>query len=60
MPPRPARPHPPARPEQELLPGNPHVTTIRDTESVQALAARLPACRRVVVVGNGGIALELM
>ena len=36
------------------------VLTIRDTDSVQRLAQRLQAARRVVVVGNGGIALELM
>lgn len=37
-----------------------HVLTIRDTDSVARLAARLRHSRRVVVVGNGGIALELM
>lgn len=36
------------------------VLTIRDTDSVQRLAARLRGARRVAVVGNGGIALELM
>ena len=36
------------------------VLTIRDTDSVARLAARLERSRRVVVVGNGGIALELM
>jgi DNA-binding MurR/RpiR family transcriptional regulator len=36
------------------------VLTFRDTDSVQRLAQRLQAARRVVVVGNGGIALELM
>lgn len=36
------------------------VLTIRDTDSVQRLAARLRGARRVAVVGNGGIALELI
>jgi len=36
------------------------VLTIRDTDSVARLAQRLPSSRRVAVVGNGGIALELM
>jgi NADPH-dependent 2,4-dienoyl-CoA reductase/sulfur reductase-like enzyme len=39
---------------------SPHVLTLRDDESVQALCARLLGARRVMVVGNGGIALELM
>lgn len=48
-----------ARPKR-LAVDSPHVVTLRDTESVEALRARLPAARRVMVVGNGGIALELM
>ena len=36
------------------------VLTIRDTDSVARLAAQLRGARRVAVVGNGGIALELM
>lgn len=36
------------------------VLTIRDTDSVQRLARQLQRARRVAVVGNGGIALELM
>ncbi len=36
-----------------------HVLTLRDVDSVDALAARLVGARRVVLVGNGGIALEL-
>lgn len=45
------------------LPGlasNPAVLTLRDTDSVDALAARLCSARHVAVVGNGGIALELV
>ncbi len=37
--------------------------TLRDTDSVGRLAARRrgpPPCRRLLVVGNGGIALELV
>ncbi|KAI8475905.1 MAG: hypothetical protein J3K34DRAFT_390491 [Monoraphidium minutum] len=36
------------------------VVTLRDTESVQEFARRLVGSRRVAVVGNGGIALELI
>ncbi|KAG8438532.1 hypothetical protein GDO86_004919 [Hymenochirus boettgeri] len=40
--------------------GNPHVLGIRDTDSAQEFQRRLTGARRVVVVGNGGIALELV
>ena len=36
------------------------VITLRDTDSVGLLALRLRDARRVMVVGNGGIAMELM
>lgn len=36
------------------------VLTIRDTDSVATLNARLSTARRVLVVGNGGIALEFV
>jgi NADPH-dependent 2,4-dienoyl-CoA reductase/sulfur reductase-like enzyme len=36
------------------------VLTIRDTDSVSRLGAQLAHATRVAVVGNGGIALELM
>ena len=39
---------------------SPHVLALRDTESVEALAGRLRTARRVMLVGNGGIALELV
>jgi NADPH-dependent 2,4-dienoyl-CoA reductase/sulfur reductase-like enzyme len=39
--------------------GSPRVLALRDTDSVAALAGRLAAARRVLVAGNGGIALEL-
>ena len=39
---------------------HPHVVGIRDTESVQDLARRLETALRVLVLGNGGIALELV
>eukprot|EP00877_Chromochloris_zofingiensis_P014973 jgi/Chrzof1/972/Cz01g35100.t1 len=39
---------------------HPHVITLRDSESIQEFAARLKHCSRIVVVGNGGIALEIM
>eukprot|EP00941_MAST-03F_sp_MAST-3F-sp1_P005623 g5623.t1 len=43
-----------------LLDGHPNIIGIRDTESVFHLAKRLEKARRVMVVGNGGIALELI
>lgn len=36
------------------------VLTIRDTDSVATLNSRLASARRVLVVGNGGIALEFV
>lgn len=36
------------------------VLTLRDVESVHSLEERLKSARRVVVVGNGGIATELV
>ena len=36
------------------------VLQLRDTDDVRALAARLNTARRVLLVGNGGIALELV
>jgi len=46
------------RPAQRLAAG-PRVVVLRDRDTVAGLAARLPAARRVALVGNGGIALEL-
>jgi hypothetical protein len=45
---------------QLALRDHPHVIGIRDTQSVIALAARLSSARRVLIIGNGGIALELV
>ncbi|KAI4802799.1 hypothetical protein KUCAC02_006375 [Chaenocephalus aceratus] len=39
---------------------NPYVLGIRDTDSAQELQKRLSKAKRIVVVGNGGIALELV
>jgi hypothetical protein len=36
-----------------------HVLTLRDTDSLTQLLARLRRARRVLLLGNGGIALEL-
>ena len=50
-----------ARPK--LLPeaeGVPQVMGIRDTESVRNFKAKLEGAARVVIVGNGGIATELV
>ena len=38
---------------------HPAVRVLRDTDSVHALAAELRGARRVVIAGNGGIALGL-
>ncbi|KAK3277346.1 hypothetical protein CYMTET_14636 [Cymbomonas tetramitiformis] len=47
-----------ARPR--VVADHPLVVTLRDTESVQALGERLQGVKRILVVGNGGIALELV
>lgn len=39
---------------------NPYVLGIRDTQSVKEFQKHLSAARRIVVVGNGGIATELV
>ncbi|XP_054480738.1 pyridine nucleotide-disulfide oxidoreductase domain-containing protein 1 [Anoplopoma fimbria] len=39
---------------------NPYVLGIRDTDSAQDLQKQLSKAKRIVVVGNGGIALELV
>ena len=36
------------------------ILTLRDTDSVEKLAAHLEHARSVAVIGNGGIALELV
>ena len=40
--------------------GNPHVLGIRDTQSVQHFQEKLKDATRVMVVGNGGIATEIV
>nr|DBA30244.1 TPA: hypothetical protein GDO54_006252 [Pyxicephalus adspersus] len=47
-----------ARPKL-IVDGNPYVLGIRDTDSAKTFQSHLAKARRVVVVGNGGIALEL-
>ena len=42
------------------LTSHPNVLTLRDTESVAVLTRQLANARHVVVVGNGGIAMELV
>ena len=39
---------------------NEHVLGLRDLQSVKYFQNRLATARRVVIVGNGGIALELV
>ncbi|CAK6949771.1 pyridine nucleotide-disulfide oxidoreductase domain-containing protein 1 isoform X1 [Scomber scombrus] len=43
-----------------LTQDNPYVLGIRDTDSAQEFQKRLSSAKRIVVVGNGGIALELV
>ncbi|XP_065083477.1 pyridine nucleotide-disulfide oxidoreductase domain-containing protein 1 [Ochlerotatus camptorhynchus] len=50
-----------ARPKLiEQAKGSPHVIGIRDTESVQEFQKRVKNATRLAVVGNGGIASELV
>ena len=49
-----------ARPRQLACAAGHAVLQLRDTDDVRALAARLNTARRVLLVGNGGIALELV
>lgn len=39
---------------------HPNIISIRDLQSVADMAKRLSSARKIVVVGNGGIALELV
>ena len=48
-----------ARPKL-ISPENPNVLGIRDTESVKQFQEKLKNARRVAVIGNGGIATELV
>ncbi|XP_070709879.1 pyridine nucleotide-disulfide oxidoreductase domain-containing protein 1 isoform X2 [Pempheris klunzingeri] len=48
-----------ARPKL-LTQDNPHVLGIRDTDSAQEFQKRLSKAKRIIVIGNGGIALELV
>uniref|UniRef100_A0A7N6B6P2 Pyridine nucleotide-disulfide oxidoreductase domain-containing protein 1 n=1 Tax=Anabas testudineus TaxID=64144 RepID=A0A7N6B6P2_ANATE len=43
-----------------LTQDNPYVLGIRDTDSAQAFQKQLSKAKRIVIVGNGGIALELV
>ena len=38
----------------------PHVIWLRDTESAQQFQARIKEARRIMIVGNGGIATEMV
>ncbi|KAB5542186.1 hypothetical protein PHYPO_G00088550 [Pangasianodon hypophthalmus] len=48
-----------ARPKL-VIEENPHVLGIRDTDSAQDFQKKLSKARRMIVIGNGGIALELV
>ena len=45
---------------QLIAEGHPHVVGIRDVESVREFQSRLQHARRIMVVGNGGIATEMV
>ena len=44
----------------KLIASHPNIIGLRDLQSVEELVKRLSSARRVLVVGNGGIALELI
>ncbi len=44
----------------QMVQHNEHVIVIRDTQTVQTLQRRLASSRRMLVIGNGGIATELV
>ncbi|CDW57566.1 pyridine nucleotide disulfide oxidoreductase [Trichuris trichiura] len=44
----------------KIIADHPNVIGIRDTETVEEFGARLKNARRIVVVGNGGIATEIV
>lgn len=46
-----------ARPRRLLQ--SKHVIVLRDTDSVASLASKVKNARSIIIVGNGGIALEL-
>lgn len=46
-----------AKPRRLL--NSPHVVVLRDIDSVEELTEKLKSAKKVMVVGNGGIALEL-
>ncbi|XP_061663401.1 pyridine nucleotide-disulfide oxidoreductase domain-containing protein 1 [Syngnathoides biaculeatus] len=48
-----------ARPKL-LSPDKPYVLGLRDTDSAQEFQKRLAKAKRIIVIGNGGIALELV
>jgi pyridine nucleotide-disulfide oxidoreductase domain-containing protein 1 len=43
-----------------IVPDNPYVIGIRDTDSIEEFQKRVKSGRKLVVVGNGGIASELV
>ncbi len=46
--------------EVQAIADSPHVLVLRDRDTVDSLAQRLQHARRIAVVGNGGIAMELV
>jgi NADH dehydrogenase FAD-containing subunit len=36
------------------------VISLRDTDSVRTLSAKIESCKNILIVGNGGIALDLV
>lgn len=46
--------------EVQAIADSPNVLVLRDRDTVDSLAQSLQHARRVAVVGNGGIAMELV
>jgi pyridine nucleotide-disulfide oxidoreductase domain-containing protein 1 len=46
--------------QPNLVATNPCIIGLRDTHSASELATRLKSAKKVAVLGNGGIALELI
>ena len=46
--------------EVQAIADSPHVLVLRDRDTVDSLSQRLRHARRIAVVGNGGIAMELV
>lgn len=46
--------------QPKVITSHPNIISIRDLQSIADMTKRLSSARKIVVVGNGGIALELI